>query len=361
VTYDGIRVGPEATLGHTPIAHLTKNTKVNVLELMQVEQRIRARIENPVGWISLMNTETAFQWATAIESTLSSSCDDLANVQDADQKQEDGRTHEPQKQECAVDGSQSTDSPVREEDHGLSIDAAETTHSPQPQDGMHENCRSDFQDEAEKALTLECPSSDRDPIVQDATEVPNVVAHTPEKIEHTPAIDAHCGSSVEDRSLDVVPSPAEMVENPMWNNARRNAVEYANVSIVPAIATSPRSRGSSFQNCETVGLELTRGVRALADAVKEWKRLKAEFDSNISCELANAVEVDSSSKSRSRRSKIRISRKVGQEMAQCAQSAFGCPALDEKASDSKLRKRHKRKCRKSAPKVSGEIDLNAII
>jgi len=53
------------TKGQTLVGNLDKGTIVNVLEIRAVpkEKRIRGRIENPDGWISLENTESKFRWA----------------------------------------------------------------------------------------------------------------------------------------------------------------------------------------------------------------------------------------------------------------------------------------------------------
>jgi len=47
------------------IGSLPSGTFVNVLEVVHLadSHRVRARIEHPPGWISLLNTETGYRWA----------------------------------------------------------------------------------------------------------------------------------------------------------------------------------------------------------------------------------------------------------------------------------------------------------
>lgn len=47
------------------IGCLVSGTFVNVLEVVHLpdSHRVRARIEHPPGWISLLNTETGYRWA----------------------------------------------------------------------------------------------------------------------------------------------------------------------------------------------------------------------------------------------------------------------------------------------------------
>jgi hypothetical protein len=70
VTIRPTKVGPEMVPGGgdggTEIA---EGTPVNVLEVVDVasHKRIRARVEDPPGWISLENTETKVRWARKLE------------------------------------------------------------------------------------------------------------------------------------------------------------------------------------------------------------------------------------------------------------------------------------------------------
>jgi len=48
-----------------PLASLDKGTHVRVLEVVRMpeQSRVRGRLEDPAGWISLLDTETGYRWA----------------------------------------------------------------------------------------------------------------------------------------------------------------------------------------------------------------------------------------------------------------------------------------------------------
>mmetsp|Transcript_94930 Transcript_94930/g.306460 ORF Transcript_94930/g.306460 Transcript_94930/m.306460 type:complete len:433 (-) Transcript_94930:447-1745(-) len=69
ITHDNIKVSPQLALGADQggagVKRLSVGTKAHVLEvvLLAEAQRVRGRIENPPGWISLMNTTNGYRWA----------------------------------------------------------------------------------------------------------------------------------------------------------------------------------------------------------------------------------------------------------------------------------------------------------
>mmetsp|Transcript_103252 Transcript_103252/g.291984 ORF Transcript_103252/g.291984 Transcript_103252/m.291984 type:complete len:444 (+) Transcript_103252:116-1447(+) len=69
ITHDNIKVSSHLALGADQAGGTAKRLSVgalaNVLEvaLLTEGQRVRARIENPPGWISLMNTTNGYRWA----------------------------------------------------------------------------------------------------------------------------------------------------------------------------------------------------------------------------------------------------------------------------------------------------------
>lgn len=66
IVHNGTKVGTSAELTGSAISELSSGASVRVLEVVRLEmdKRVRARLEVPAGWISLVNTETGFRWAT---------------------------------------------------------------------------------------------------------------------------------------------------------------------------------------------------------------------------------------------------------------------------------------------------------
>ena len=60
-----VLVSPSKDLSPTPIAELSTGDIVEVIEyeVLQEAQRVRGRLEDPPGWISLRNPSSGFRWA----------------------------------------------------------------------------------------------------------------------------------------------------------------------------------------------------------------------------------------------------------------------------------------------------------
>jgi len=65
--HSGATVGPSAALGGEPIASLNYGDRVEVFELRTVQHRVRGRICNPDGWISLASLECDHRWAKRVQ------------------------------------------------------------------------------------------------------------------------------------------------------------------------------------------------------------------------------------------------------------------------------------------------------
>uniref|UniRef100_A0A7S4Q6U7 IRG-type G domain-containing protein n=1 Tax=Alexandrium monilatum TaxID=311494 RepID=A0A7S4Q6U7_9DINO len=70
ITHDNIKVSPQLALGADQtsmvgIQRLAVGTIISVVEVVSFTeaQRVRGRIEDPPGWISLMNTSNGYRWA----------------------------------------------------------------------------------------------------------------------------------------------------------------------------------------------------------------------------------------------------------------------------------------------------------
>lgn len=67
VNRQGAALNEDVSLKSKVICVLEVGREVDVVEVMKVdaEERVRARITNPDGWISLVNTKNGFRWAAA--------------------------------------------------------------------------------------------------------------------------------------------------------------------------------------------------------------------------------------------------------------------------------------------------------
>eukprot|EP00408_Alexandrium_pacificum_P006301 CAMPEP_0171223330 /NCGR_PEP_ID=MMETSP0790-20130122/35722_1 /TAXON_ID=2925 /ORGANISM="Alexandrium catenella, Strain OF101" /LENGTH=434 /DNA_ID=CAMNT_0011689301 /DNA_START=16 /DNA_END=1317 /DNA_ORIENTATION=- len=71
ITHDNTKVSPQLALGadqqvgNASIKRLAVGSVINVVEVVPLmeAQRVRGRIENPPGWVSLMNTTNGYRWA----------------------------------------------------------------------------------------------------------------------------------------------------------------------------------------------------------------------------------------------------------------------------------------------------------
>lgn len=67
-------VSATLALGGTRLANLSTGSVVKVLELIPTEQnRLRGRLEEPAGWISILDTAGGFRWATRVSDTSATS------------------------------------------------------------------------------------------------------------------------------------------------------------------------------------------------------------------------------------------------------------------------------------------------
>merc|ERR1712060_292231 len=58
-----------AKVGSQKFATLEPGCEVSVVEVVDSteDRRVRARVEEPAGWISLLNTESGLRWAEKVE------------------------------------------------------------------------------------------------------------------------------------------------------------------------------------------------------------------------------------------------------------------------------------------------------
>jgi hypothetical protein len=68
ITYDGTAVRSEVSRESAQVTTLESDTQVEVLEVIAApeQQRIRAKIKEPQGWISLVSTEDGYRWANPL-------------------------------------------------------------------------------------------------------------------------------------------------------------------------------------------------------------------------------------------------------------------------------------------------------
>jgi len=68
ITHDRTKVAPSEELSTTWVAELAKGASVRVVEVVRREKdkRVRARLDSPAGWISLLNTESGYRWAERV-------------------------------------------------------------------------------------------------------------------------------------------------------------------------------------------------------------------------------------------------------------------------------------------------------
>jgi len=69
VVHDRTKVAPGEELSNVFVAELSKGASVRVVEVVirNQDKRVRGRLESPAGWISLLNTETGYRWASRDE------------------------------------------------------------------------------------------------------------------------------------------------------------------------------------------------------------------------------------------------------------------------------------------------------
>lgn len=65
ILHDHTKVASTRELTEDWVAELSKGTVVRVVEVISspAVKRVRGRLENPTGWISLLNVETGYRWA----------------------------------------------------------------------------------------------------------------------------------------------------------------------------------------------------------------------------------------------------------------------------------------------------------
>jgi len=63
IVHSGAAVGPKAAPGDEPIASLNYGDRVEVLEVRQIQNRVRGRIRCPAGWLSLASLDCGHRWA----------------------------------------------------------------------------------------------------------------------------------------------------------------------------------------------------------------------------------------------------------------------------------------------------------
>lgn len=66
IQHDGTKVAPTVALSNSFVAELRRGETVRVLEVVErpAEARVRARLEQPAGWISLRAVDTGYCWAS---------------------------------------------------------------------------------------------------------------------------------------------------------------------------------------------------------------------------------------------------------------------------------------------------------
>jgi hypothetical protein len=86
ITHDNTLVGTTSSLDSDDIDKLSVGTEVEVVELvtMHEEHRLRAKIKDPEGWISLLNTETGRRWAAQKADTIGGHWAGRATIEGSD-------------------------------------------------------------------------------------------------------------------------------------------------------------------------------------------------------------------------------------------------------------------------------------
>lgn len=287
ITYEGIRVGPEAELGHAPITHLPRGTEVNVLEVVEVEHRIRARIDHPAGWISLMNTDSGFLWAT-LDSTLVSP-DELDNLQDGDQKQARTSDHQPQEESHSEKQGRNAEQTIqnacdtaRLEEHGLPKDVAQTKHSPQPQDGMLETEAN--RDEFAKVRS-DLPSDGNACVAKGAAKVDDASIALV-KLTDPPKQTDTCVAKHEAKVANAKIASVNLTGSPEQTEAcvSHGAAKVANASIASVKTSGPAAQTDA---------RVAKGEAKVANASIAFVKLSGPSEQTDACAAKDAAKVAS--------------------------------------------------------------------